>query len=111
MTQRTFRDFCIAHQRSIVVGDQPSLFSPGEQFAFDLYRVVRDRKNSPIQTILSTIVNPLQLQNAIDIVRCRLDALEISGTCDPEFLQEWRNVESTLVVIFELLAGTPEDTS
>jgi hypothetical protein len=111
MTPRTFRDFCIAHQRSTVADDELSLFSPGERLAFDLYTVIRDRKNSPIRTVLQTVIDPIQTQSAIDVVRCRLDALEIAGTCDPDFLQEWRSVESTLVAVFELLTGTIEDTS
>lgn len=111
MTPRGFRDLCIAHHAARVeAGEANPLLSPGETFAFDMYRTFRDRPNAPHRTALATVLDPLQTQTALDVVRCRVAALEIAGTCDRETMDDWRAVEATLAVLHELLTGRPEQT-
>jgi len=111
MTPRGFRDLCIAHHKARAeAGDVNPLFSPGESFAFDLFRTVRDQPKSPLRTVLATVLDPDQTQTALDVVRCRVAALELAGTCDRDILDDWHGVESTLAALHELLTGCPEQT-
>jgi hypothetical protein len=85
-------------------------FDAMEAWAHDLYLTLVERPNSPLRTVLCTVVRPCETQHAIDLIRCRIDGLELSGMCDAQHVEDWRAVLSTVVAIHELTTGSPEDT-
>jgi hypothetical protein len=109
MSPRAFRDLCTAHhERAVERGDAVQVFSPGEQFAFDMYRTLRDDPKSPLRTVLTTVINPHAVDDGLLCVRSKLTALEIAGTCNRDLMDDWRQLEAVLVTLHELCTGAPE---
>lgn len=109
MSPRAFRDLCTAHhERAVQRGDAVEVFSPGEQYAFDLYRTLRDDPRSPLRTVLTTVINARAVDDGLLCVRSKLTAFEIAGTCDRDLMDDWRQLEAVLVILHELCTGAPE---
>lgn len=84
-------------------------FNQTEAWAHDLYLTVVERPNSPLRTVLLTVVRPCETQHAIDLVQCKIDGLELGGVCDQSIIEDWRAVLSTVKAIHELATGTQEE--